>query len=413
MGFTPVCPVGFSTEQPVETSLVCYYPTGSSTTVTALNPVCPAGSSTEQPSLDEVKTANIQAIVNGLDAELVAGAVAGETSAQFEARKAEAMEKGKVALANYAGEVEGGLTVELLANAASASNATTLLDLDATQGSGLAGIDVSQTDIMKTIQNAYSQDGNFGVVDNNAIYYDTLTGNTAQQDLDIAAGEATLGDFGRDPSINASSALANQAAATSTGMLNAADATDTQISLLANQLNAGNLNVDEVATTYNLQPDQVTTALGQINSLNNTDTTSLSPLSATKLAADQPLLTSLGPLDQRAATAAATKLAADKVIADKLAADKVIADAEAAGAKAKADLSNLNIGNIGNMGFGGEGFGSFDVFAEGGPVTDPMQQRQDAVGSRLMRQTGIGSLQEKTMSPEMASTLDRIMARRK
>jgi hypothetical protein len=93
MGFTPVCPVGFSTEQPVETSLVCYYPTGSSTTVTALNPVCPAGSSTEQPSLDEVKTANIQAIVNGLDAELVAGAVAGETSAQFEARKAAAMEK--------------------------------------------------------------------------------------------------------------------------------------------------------------------------------------------------------------------------------------------------------------------------------------------------------------------------------
>ena len=408
MGFTPVCPVGFSTEQPVETSLVCYYPTGSSTTVTALNPVCPAGSSTEQPSLDEVKTANVQAIVNGLDAELVAGAVAGETSAQFEARKAELMEKGKVALANYAGEVEGGLTVELLANAASASNATTLLDLDATQGSGLAGIDVSQTDIMKTIQNEFSQDGNFGVVDNNAIYFDTLTGNTAQQDLDIAAGEATLGDFGRDPSINASSALANQAAATSTGMLNAADATDTQISLLANQLNAGNLNVDEVATTYNLQPDQVTTALGQINSLNNTDTTSLSTAAAEKLAADQ-----------LAATAAANKLAADKVIADKIAADKVIADAEAAGAKAKADLSNLNIGNmgnmgnIGNMGFGGEGFGSFDVFAEGGPVTDPMQQRQDAVGSRLMRQTGIGSLQEKTMSPEMASTLDRIMARRK
>jgi len=94
----------------------------------------------------------------------------------------------------------------------------------------------------------------------------------------------------------------------------------------------------------------------------------------------------------------------------------VIADAaaaEAAAAAARDEFSNLDMGNIGNMGFGAEGFGMFESFAEGGLVTDPMQQRQDAVGSRLMRQTGLASLQGATMSPEIASTLDRIMARSK
>ena len=51
-------------------------------------------------------------------------------------------------------------------------------------------------------------------------------------------------------------------------------------------------------------------------------------------------------------------------------------------------------------------------FAEGGP-TNPVEQRDAAVGSRLLRQAGIGSMQDKTMSPEMAGTLDRIMARRR
>jgi hypothetical protein len=49
-------------------------------------------------------------------------------------------------------------------------------------------------------------------------------------------------------------------------------------------------------------------------------------------------------------------------------------------------------------------------FAQGGEVED---SRDAAVGSRLMAQAGIGSMQAKNMSPEMADSLDRIMARRK
>ena len=50
------------------------------------------------------------------------------------------------------------------------------------------------------------------------------------------------------------------------------------------------------------------------------------------------------------------------------------------------------------------------TFADGGEVED---SRDAAVGSRLMAQAGIGSMQGNNMSPEMAGTLDRIMARRK
>ncbi len=49
-------------------------------------------------------------------------------------------------------------------------------------------------------------------------------------------------------------------------------------------------------------------------------------------------------------------------------------------------------------------------FAHGGEVED---SRSKAVGSRLMAQAGIGSMQGQSMSPEMAGTIDRIMARRK
>ena len=50
------------------------------------------------------------------------------------------------------------------------------------------------------------------------------------------------------------------------------------------------------------------------------------------------------------------------------------------------------------------------TFAHGGEVED---SRDAAVGSRLMAQAGIGSMQAKNMSPEMSDSLDRIMARRK
>ena len=74
-----------------------------------------------------------------------------------------------------------------------------------------------------------------------------------------------------------------------------------------------------------------------------------------------------------------------------------------AGVRAKADELGINLASLG--------------FNQGGSVgsqdRSPVELRQDAVGSRLMRQTGLASLQGATMSPEMASTLDRIMARRK
>ncbi len=74
-----------------------------------------------------------------------------------------------------------------------------------------------------------------------------------------------------------------------------------------------------------------------------------------------------------------------------------------AGVRARADELGINLASLG--------------FNQGGSVNSqdrsPVELRQDAVGSRLMRQTGLASLQGATMSPEMASTLDRIMARSK
>lgn len=64
--------------------------------------------------------------------------------------------------------------------------------------------------------------------------------------------------------------------------------------------------------------------------------------------------------------------------------------------RAQADTLGIDLGALG--------------FAHGGEVED---SRDAAVGSRLMAQAGIGSMQAKNMSPEMAGTLDRIMARRK
>jgi hypothetical protein len=74
-----------------------------------------------------------------------------------------------------------------------------------------------------------------------------------------------------------------------------------------------------------------------------------------------------------------------------------------AGVRDQADKLGIDLASLG--------------FNQGGSVNSqdrsPVELRQDAVGSRLMRQTGLASLQGATMSPEMASTLDRIMARSK
>ena len=64
--------------------------------------------------------------------------------------------------------------------------------------------------------------------------------------------------------------------------------------------------------------------------------------------------------------------------------------------RARADTLGIDLGAVG--------------FAHGGEVED---SRDAAVGSRLMAQAGIGSMQGQSMSPEMAGTIDRIMARRK
>jgi hypothetical protein len=74
-----------------------------------------------------------------------------------------------------------------------------------------------------------------------------------------------------------------------------------------------------------------------------------------------------------------------------------------AGVRARADELGINLASLG--------------FNQGGSVNSqdrsPVELRQDAVGSRLMRQTGLASIQGATMSPEISSTLDRIMARSK
>jgi len=64
--------------------------------------------------------------------------------------------------------------------------------------------------------------------------------------------------------------------------------------------------------------------------------------------------------------------------------------------RAQADTLGIDLGTLG--------------FADGGEVED---SRDAAVGSRLMAQAGIGSMQSQSMSPAMAVTIDRIMARRK
>ena len=64
--------------------------------------------------------------------------------------------------------------------------------------------------------------------------------------------------------------------------------------------------------------------------------------------------------------------------------------------RARADTLGIDLGTLG--------------FADGGEVED---SRDAAVGSRLMAQAGIGSMQSQSMSPAMAVTIDRIMARRK
>ena len=64
--------------------------------------------------------------------------------------------------------------------------------------------------------------------------------------------------------------------------------------------------------------------------------------------------------------------------------------------RAQADTLGIDLGALG--------------FAHGGEVED---SRDAAVGSRLMAQAGIGSMQAKNMSSQMADSLDRIMARRK
>ena len=64
--------------------------------------------------------------------------------------------------------------------------------------------------------------------------------------------------------------------------------------------------------------------------------------------------------------------------------------------RAQADTLGIDLGAVG--------------FAHGGEVED---SRDAAVGSRLMAHAGIGSMQAKNMSSQMADSLDRIMARRK
>ena len=66
-----------------------------------------------------------------------------------------------------------------------------------------------------------------------------------------------------------------------------------------------------------------------------------------------------------------------------------------AAARQAADRLGINLGNFG--------------FAKGGEVNDA---RTNAVSSRLMAHSGLGSMKDKMMSPGLSDTINRIMDRK-
>jgi len=235
--------------------------------------------------------------------------------------------------------------------------------------------------------------------------------------------------------------LANRAGQTASGFLNPLIVTQETVSDLLGKIKAGELTVGEVATAYNLTPGEVQAELDRLNAAAaaaatptvtsvNTIPTVTANIVPDAVGATKPLIP--GPGDTFIPYNTSPYVSVDNAFipgGDFGAQPGEVDYQWGAGAQglAEGDSSFMlggpetaTFGNVGgsNVALGGGGAGSFGgtqnfhLFNQGGS-TDPLEQRNEAVGSRLMRHGGIGSMQGRTMSPEMAGTLDRIMARRK
>jgi hypothetical protein len=386
---------------------------------------------------------NTQAVANVV-AETNAALIAKYGPNPTQAQKDEFMELGKQALVDLAMTTEGGLSVTDMALGAQISGATTLLDLDTTAGAGATGIDASAQDVFDVITDQYSGNG-FGTVDDTTIFTDdftsspnaqlqstisetdysgvgTTTGATtgAGTDLDlIDSGNVTF-----QPTLTAADLLANRAAQTQSGTLNPLTVTEETVQDLIGKINSGALTVEQVAQNYGVSVDAINAELaGRAGATATTpvDTTVTTPVDTTSTVADAIGATKTlipGPGDTFIPYNSSPYVSVDNTFIPGGQFGSKPGDLDhqwgaAAQGLSEGDSSFL-LGGPETATVGGGGGSNIPLFsfAEGGP-TNPVEQRDAAVGSRLLRQAGIGSMQDKTMSPEMAGTLDRIMARRR
>jgi hypothetical protein len=392
---------------------------------------CPPGSKLEgQPipadgNCNPVESvSNTQAVANVV-AETNAALIAKYGPNPTQAQKDEFMDLGKQALVDLAMTTEGGLSVTDMALGAQISGATTLLDLDTTAGAGAAGIDASAQDVFDVITDQYSGDG-FGTVGDTTVFTDDFTGSPNAQlqstisetDYSGAGTGATTGTGTTTvttPTVTtattptAADLLANRAGQTVSGTLNPLTVTEETVQDLIGKISSGALTVEQVAQHYGVSVDAINAELA-----GRAGATATTPVDTTVTT----------PVDTTVVT---TPTDTTSTVADAIGATKTLIPGPGdtfipynTSPLPSAGAFNVSGGTPGDVAYGWgsgaqglvEGADSLYGFAEGGP-TNPVEQRDAAVGSRLLRQAGIGSMQDKTMSPEMAGTLDRIMARRR
>lgn len=429
-------------------------------TVTVTPTTCPPGSKLEGQAIPAdgncnpvESVSNIQAVANVV-AETNAALIAKYGPNPTQAQKDEFMDLGKQALVDLAMTTEGGFSVTDMALGAQISGATTLLDLDTTAGAGGVGIDASAQDVFDVITDQYSGDG-FGTVGDTTIFTDDFTsspnaqlqstisetdysgagtGATTVTDLDPTVTGATTGTGTTTVTTplvttattpTAADLLANRAGQTVSGTLSPLTVTEDTVQDLIGKINSGDLTVEQVATAYGVTPAAINAELaGRAGATATTpvDTTVVTtPTDTTSTVADAIGATKTlipGPGDTFIPYNSSPYVSVDNTFIPGGQFGSKPGDLDhqwgaAAQGLSEGDSSFL-LGGPETATVGGGGGSNIPLFsfAEGGP-TNPVEQRDAAVGSRLLRQAGIGSMQDKTMSPEMAGTLDRIMARRR
>ena len=225
--------------------------------------------------------------------------------------------------------------------------------------------------------------------------------------------------------------LAARAAQTQSGTLSPLTVTEERVKDLIGKINSGALTVEQIATAYGVTPAAINAELAGRAGATVTTPTVTTPTVTTVTPTICPSGSKLAgqaiPADGNCNPADTVTTATTPTVADAIGATKTLIPGPGdtfipynTSPLPSAGAFNVNAGTIGDAAYGWgsgaqglvEGDDSLYGFAEGGP-TNPVEQRDAAVGSRLLRQAGIGSMQDKTMSPEMAGTLDRIMARRR